>query len=445
MFGLTWEWTPYMWPNFILAAIVAVIVARWWQDRHTSWVKYLLYLGIASGTWCFLSGLGTAIGPYDAKIVVEKLRYLAIPVAPVLALQFILAYTGHRLANSPKLRWLYLLPFIVFLSAITAPINPLYWSSLTLDDAGLFINVTYGPLFWVWVVYGYGLMVTTVLILLRAAGRVSSYFRRQTDIIFIALLVPWVANITYVIGWRPLGPIDPSPLAFSVTFLILHWGTLYHGLLELNPIDRASLMEDLLEGIIVIRGQDQIVDINTVAAKMLSLQTDEALGRPLSAITPRHARALIEAYENGPGNYEIDLSREEQPLHVRLRITPLYNQMKEPQGYSIVIQETTARVLAQTELFHQVKLLQSLVQIGRQLLTTTGLSETLEGTLEMARALTNAAEGSLFLLDESGRIINRILARKGATPAQIKDIESAILDVGLAGLGNQQPGSCPHP
>ena len=115
------------------------------------------------------------------------------------------------------------------------------------------------------------------------------------------------------------------------------------------------------------------------------------------------------------------------------------------QGHTLVIQDTTARILAQTELFHQVKLLQSLVQISRQLLTTTGLADTLEGTLEMARALTNAAEGSLFLLDESNQITNRILARKGATPAQIKDIESAVLDIGLAGWVVNQPGICAHP
>ena len=43
---------------------------------------------------------------------------------------------------------------------------------------------------------------------------------------------------------------------------------MYHGLLELNPIDRSTLFEDLLEGIIVTRSSHVIVDINAVAAKI---------------------------------------------------------------------------------------------------------------------------------------------------------------------------------
>ena len=433
MTELTWTWNIYFWPYFLTAIVVAIVVAKWWHERKTEWVQYLLYLGMSASLWCLLASLETTIGPESAKIVVSKLHYIPIPLVPIFTFRYILAYVDHRWNQDPRLNWLYALPVVVLTLVIPYPTLAIYWTGHVLDDAGIFITYEHGPAFWLWVGIGYSLLVASIIMLLRVAGRVSSYFRRQTDIILVALLVPWIANLSYIIDWRPFGPMDLSPLAFAMTFLILHWGTLFHGLLELNPIDRASLMENLLEGIIVTRGEQKIVDMNMVAADMLQLDVATVLGQELNAVLPDHASALREAYDNGPGHYEIDLSREDKPLHVRIRISPIQNQDNHTEGHSLIIQETTARVLAQTELFHQVKLLQSLVQVGRQLLTTTGLAETLEGTMEMARALTNAAEGSLFLLDETGRITNRILARKGATPAQIKDIESAVLDIGLAG------------
>ena len=438
---VTWNMTTPVWILFGLGTLVSVIVARWWGQRRNGWITYLLYLGIAAAAWSLFYGGELAINPLPAKQIFAKLQYISIVAVPYLVLNFALFYTDNRFARDYRLKYLLIVPAGTLVAVWIEPLHGLFWTASSVADGGVYLQNSYGPLFWIWAVYGYILLLIGNALLIRAAGRVSLYFRRQIDVIFAALLIPWLANAIFIMGWSPFGALDLSPFAIGLTFLLLHWGTMYHGLLELNPIDRSTLFEDLLEGIIVTRNSDVIVDINAVAAKILGLEPAQAVGDKLPAITPNHARALREAYDNGPGNYEIDLSQPGQPQHVRVRITPITNHKGDVHGHMLVIQDTTARILAQTELFHQVKLLQSLVQISRQLLTTTGLADTLEGTLEMARALTNAAEGSLFLLDKSGQITNRILARKGATPAQIKDIESAVLDIGLAGwvVNNQEP------
>ena len=323
MSELTWTWNIYFWPYLLTSLIVGVVVARWWHERGTPWVSHLLNLGIVASLWCLLSAVETAIGPESAKIVVAKLHYIPIPLVPIFTFRFVLAYIDHRLQQDYRLNWLYAIPVLVLLFVVPYPTTTLFWSDHTLNETGISLAFSRGPLFWIWVAFGYGLLIGSIILLVRVAGRVSNYFRRQTDVILVALFIPWIANVAFITGWNPFGDLDLSPIAFATTFLVLHWGTLFYGLLELNPIDRASLMENLLEGIIVIQGNGKVVDVNMVAANMLHLTPEDILGQNFTSILPPNANSLREAFENGPGNYEIDMSSEDEPLHVRVRISHL--------------------------------------------------------------------------------------------------------------------------
>jgi len=57
----------------------------------------------------------------------------------------------------------------------------------------------------------------------------------------------------------------------------------------------------------------------------------------------------------------------------------------------------------------------------------------LQQTLSIARRLTNAEEGSLFLLDESGVVTESILARGATIRSQKQRLIGEVLDKGLAG------------
>jgi PAS domain S-box-containing protein len=81
----------------------------------------------------------------------------------------------------------------------------------------------------------------------------------------------------------------------------------------------------------------------------------------------------------------------------------------------------------------QNELLRSLVTM---LQTATGklmLRSMLQQTLNIARGITNAEEGSLFLLDANGVVTESILARGATIRAQKQRLVGEVLDKGLAG------------
>jgi PAS domain S-box-containing protein len=81
----------------------------------------------------------------------------------------------------------------------------------------------------------------------------------------------------------------------------------------------------------------------------------------------------------------------------------------------------------------QHELLSSLVTMLQTSNGTLMLRGLLQQTLSIARRLTNAEEGSLFLLDESGVVTESILARGATIRSQKQRLIGEVLDKGLAG------------
>jgi len=59
-------------------------------------------------------------------------------------------------------------------------------------------------------------------------------------------------NIMYVTGLSPFGGFDISPISFSVSGMIIGWGIFHFRLFDLVPVARATVIEKMGSGIIVI-------------------------------------------------------------------------------------------------------------------------------------------------------------------------------------------------
>ncbi len=100
---------------------------------------------------------------------------------------------------------------------------------------------------------------------------------------------------------------------------------------------------------------------------------------------------------------------------------------------SLLRQEVAELKITKTAFDAQNQLLRSLVTM---LQTATGklmLRAMLQQTLTIARDLTNAEDGSLFLLSSNGVVTESILARGATIRAQRQRLVGEVLDKGLAG------------
>src|SRR6266540_1716969 len=80
-----------------------------------------------------------------------------------------------------------------------------------------------GPLYWVDFVYFTVLMWAFVVILAVTLARTSRMYRRQSAILFSALLAPLLSSTRYSLRIGPFGRLDLTPFAFVLTSAVLVW------------------------------------------------------------------------------------------------------------------------------------------------------------------------------------------------------------------------------
>ena len=67
----------------------------------------------------------------------------------------------------------------------------------------------------------------------------------------------------------PIPGLDPTPFAFTLSGLLLFVGLFRFRLLDLMPVARATLVESLLDGVLVVDARGRIVDLNPAAWRLL--------------------------------------------------------------------------------------------------------------------------------------------------------------------------------
>ena len=114
---------------------------------------------------------------------------------------------------------------------------------------------------------------------------------------------------------------------------------------------------------------------------------------------------------------------QESPIPNRLNVVPFQSSLEDS---SLLISSQAAIKL-------QTNLLKSSIAYAQSISGSLILKTTLKHTLEILTQYTSAGEGSIFLIDEDGEIVESILARSPVTRDLKDSVISKVLDDGLAG------------
>ena len=237
------------------------------------------FLMLALYVWSFFYGVELSCLTLDGMMVSAVLEYLGIATSPVLLLIVVLQYTGRGKWLTPlRFVLLFIIPVITIAMVATNHLHLLYYSSVSLDSSSLFpmLALTRGPWFWVHTAYSYALLVVSMLLLLTRMGKPGSLFYSQAVAMLIGLSLPCLVNIIYVIfRWMPFGHLDMTPFAFAVTGVVIAWSMFRYGLFEIMPTAHDIIIDGLDDVIVVLDGQNRIVEYNKSAQNKLGLSQND--------------------------------------------------------------------------------------------------------------------------------------------------------------------------
>ncbi|MCG8352621.1 MAG: ATP-binding protein [Chloroflexales bacterium] len=338
------------WPQFLFLLLLIFTVGTSvtlavfvWQHRSRPGAKSLSLLMLAVAVWSLFYTLALVSTDIAVKQIWINAIYFGVVLVPATWLTFAIQYVDQdRWLSARNLGFLAILPIVTILTVWTNDLHGLFRQSFSLNTSGIFttFDVVFGPAFWVHTAYSYGLFLLGIMLLLRDWWLTPRIYRRQTSIIIVAALIPWLSNVFYVFRFQPLIPLDLTPFAFALSGLLVALCLFHFRLLELAPVARNLIVEQMGEGLIVLNAQNRIVDINQAAARSIACTPREVIGRAADQAF-QHQPELLMCYHNAAPNNEIALEKDGGQRFFDMRLTKLNDRANRSVGCLIVLHDIT--------------------------------------------------------------------------------------------------------
>lgn len=405
---MIWLFTPYFLPLLVSAAISSAIAVYSWRYRSSPGSVSLAFLMTAAAIWSAAYAMELGSAQLSLKLFFTGIEYIGIVSLPLAWLVLSLEFSGRdSWISYRRIGLLAVIPVITILLVWTNDYHHLIYEKTWIDSNFGYplIDFVQGSWYWVNVVYSYALILIATLLVIQSFIQSPRIYKNQALVLLLGALIPWIANLAYMMGWHVLPFLDTTPIAFILTGIFAAIGLFHFGLLDIMPVAKDMVIENFPEGIIVLDSQNRILDMNRAAQNMTGLELDQSLGKPatslpsdllarISNLLSSEARQAEVYLEHNPAEKEGDGTKDYSCFS--LSLSPVYGRGRDLKARILLIQDITSRKRAETEL---------------------------KESEETALTLLNAPLDAAYLLDDRGRILalSQAGARSlGKSPEELK-------------------------
>lgn len=413
----------------ITSALLAAHTLNYWGQAGVKWFTGML---ASCALWAGAQFFQMTLTDPEISLFWARVVYIGVVGVVAFFLLFVLEYLGYEdKVNRSTIALVAVEPVLATVTIWTNPIHHLFWAEVV-PDATSFSGLAFtkGPLVWVHTTYSYLLLATCMVLLARNYIKSkSSLYRWQIVGLLVALFVPWGANILLFAG---LLPFDLTSAGFVVA-CVTYWTTMYYfELIDLSPVARERVVEDMNEGMFVLDDDERFVDINPTGRAILGLGDQPVIGRPAEDVLS-HVPKLYERHKDmDAGSEHVSVEGDDGVRHYQLAVSPISNKRSETIGRLFMVRDITERQRRKRELERQNEQLDqfaSLVShdLRNPLNVADGYVELIED--EADPPIDDYAEEVDVSLERMRRIIDDVLtmAREGQTIEETKPI--ALHDV----------------
>jgi diguanylate cyclase (GGDEF)-like protein/PAS domain S-box-containing protein len=319
----------------------------------------IIWSGLYAARWMDIS--------LQAKSLSSNLMVLGIMALPTLFLIFVLEFTGNGAwLTARRLGLLSVHPLVSLLLAWTNRYHHLYYLSVTTVHYSDFLIMDFirGPWYFANVTYSYVMIATALILLGMGLGRSGPMYRQQYCLILLGAILPSASSIYSEYHFSELGGLDLAPLTFGFSGLIFVFAIRSVPFLDLIPVARSYVIENMRDGIVVLDTQNRIVDLNPAMKNFLEGRLSTYMGKNAFEIFGTWRADIDSFWEELETRAELKLPKD-PGRYLDLRMTPLYDGNRFLNGRLIVFRDITERKQVEKRLRYVNDRLQSqLIEIG---------------------------------------------------------------------------------
>jgi len=314
---------------FVLLYAVTTVLSlavSWvaWRRRAARGALSLAALMLGIAIWSAASAVMWYAPTLGGQVFWLGATFLGVWMVPVAVMRLALDIARVKRWRTPIIALLVTVS-LAFLGIVWLNPGRLYNAAFVARTMGPYTHydAVPGPLYLAYNVFAFVTIIAGLVIMLRVWLRPSGADRTQAGIVFAGGLVPLISSAVTESRLVSLSGLDLAPLAFLVTGSLWLVAILRGTLLEIVPVARDALVEQMLDGVVVLNCEGRVVDANPAALAMLCRPSSEVLGMRAEVVLGEMEGATALLGRGGPGRAVLKGCSGGDSREIELRITPL--------------------------------------------------------------------------------------------------------------------------
>ncbi|MBS3748661.1 MAG: PAS domain S-box protein [Candidatus Thermoplasmatota archaeon] len=325
----------YAWHTFVI------------QQKMTP-AKYFTFLLTCVGIWSFGSGLALWFTSTDLTYLCEQWKYLGIVFIPPTWLLLASSWTGRdSWVNWKSIVALYSIPLISLIIIFTDNFHHLFWQNIDYVFLASFVetSVVHGPAWWLFWGYAYVVIILGTMYLIRSAITLQNFYKKQAFLLLLGAVIPWIANAIYSLEllYSVFGSFDFTPISFAFTGLIYTYGFTHFKLIDVFPVSKETVFNNLKDPIVVFDTDKRIIELNNSAEKIFQLNASEIIGRKSHEVFTSFPEIFYAFNQsNIKHSFEIKLNKSNFTQYYDATLSKVIAG-NQPNGYVLSLRDITSR------------------------------------------------------------------------------------------------------
>ena len=332
--------------GFGLTSIYVVIARR---ERPTWKIGVLILLSCAEFT--LAHGLQGINSDFAIKVFWYKMCLLGFTITPTAFFCLTLRYSGWgNILTTRMLLVLSVFPALTASLILTNEIHGLVWNPASIARI---VNITTYVSFadarvwyWLFVAYSYLLMGIGCFFLIRILILSRGIFGWQAGAVVFAAILSLLGTFLDFLVLSPLPPFSATALGLAVGAITVAFLLPSLRRRDLIFITRSAIIDSIDDSIMVVDGEQYIIEMNPSAEKLVDESAAQAIGKQLEQLLPELSSVLI---HNTNYNSEVTLHRNSTTRIFDVHISIIQDWQGHTAARSINLRDITDRKMAEEQ------------------------------------------------------------------------------------------------
>lgn len=314
--------------------------------REGGAVRWFGLMMLSNAIWSLGYGFELASSTLDQMKIFVNIEYIGITTLPLNWLLFCLHLSGKEswYKRTRNIGGLIAVSVITTVLVWTNSYHHLHYKDLYIDRSGEFpmIVIVPGISYKLFTVYFYSILAIGSFLLIVKFRKADPIYKKQNYTVIIAAFIPWAANISYLLGIRPMGNLDLTPFAFIATVFLISIGIYRFSLFDMLPVAREKVLELMQDGFIVLDKHLRVIDYNSAFKKYFKdVRKGGMIGTPIERIFPEREELLQFISQHQSGKIELTVNTDEGWLDLEADIRYLNENSLNEEATIIKFQDLT--------------------------------------------------------------------------------------------------------